>query len=280
MYNPTLLKLTSKKKLAYFLGCSKKDFVELGSDYYYYKFPIITGEKSRNCEVPTGKLKTIHNLIHKELCKELTPSWFFSCKGKGYVANAICHAKPNIYLLKMDISSFYPSCKIDYVFKLFRDKEGYGLPGDIAGLLANILTYQGHIPTGSPVSGLLAFWSYFPCFNEIYKYSAAHNFTMSLYVDDITLSGPKQPSKLFINGIKNIINRYKLSTNDKKMKIYVPFKSKLVTGVIIKPTGAKEIPNKLRKKIIEEEAQIPTEKNIQRLNGLKNAAFQINRYTA
>jgi len=275
MKNTLLLGLTSKKKLAFFLGCSTKDLYDLSSDRYYHLFPIKNGDKSRNCEVPTGKLKLIHGLVHKELRKEQLPSWFFSCKGRGYVANANWHARPNIYLVKMDLSRFYPSCKINYIFKLFRDKEGYALPGDIAGLLAKILTYKGHIPTRSSVSGLLAFWSYHHCFNEIYKYSAAHNFKMSLYVDDITLSGLKPPSKVFIHTIENIIKKYKLSPNNEKLKLYVPFRSKLVTGVIIGPSGNKNIPNKLRKKIIDEQSKNLLEINSQRLAGLNNAAYQV-----
>lgn len=278
MKNRILLGLSSKKKLAHFLQCSNRDLKELASDKYYKEHHDTRhGLKSRTYEVPFGKLRKAHELIFNELRKEIPPFWFFSCKGKGYIANAAFHAKSNIYLLKMDISKFYPSCKRAYVFNVFKDKNYYALPGDIAGLIADILTYKGHIPTGSPVSGLLAFWSYYDCFNEIYLYSKTNNFEMSLYVDDITFSGEKHPTRLFRRKIRDILNRYGLQSNDKKLKIYKTFLPKLVTGVIIKPPGTLSIPNKLNKKIIDKLKHVKqgSRKDLLCLIGLKNAAAQI-----
>lgn len=282
MESYTLFELSSKKKLAHFLQCSTHDLNKLASDDYYHIIKIKSAKKSRICEVPCGPLLEAHKLVFSDIRKKIVPSWLFSSKGKGYIANAKFHAgSDNIYLFKMDISKFYPSCSRSNIYNFFRDKNGYGLKGDIAGLLADILTYKGHVPTGSPVSGLLAFWSYYDCFNEIYLYSKAKNFKMSLYVDDITFSGKRRPSRLFVSRIINILNRYGLLLNNDKLKFYNPHCPKLVTGVIIKPSGNLSVPNKLRKKIIDVRKEIKKQnleghkKSLNSLKGLENSAFQI-----
>jgi len=287
MKDITLFDLSSKKRLVHFFHYNNlQDLKKLTSDECYNIIKIKSAKKFRICEVPCPDLFKVHELVFNELQKKNVPHWLFSSKGKGYIANAKFHAESGItYLLKMDISKFYPSCKKVNVFNLFRDKKGYGLPGDISELLADILTYNGHIPTGSPVSALLAFWSYYDCFNEIYLYSKANDFKMSLYVDDITLSGKKEPSRLFVNRIKNIIKRYGLQLNSSKLKLYKPYRPKLVTGVIIKPSGNLSVPNKLRKKIFDLRKEIREQQNnedlpkaLNRLNGLKNSAFQIQKH--
>jgi hypothetical protein len=77
-------------------------------------------------------------------------------RGRSYLTNAKAHVAGE-QVIKTDVCSFYHSTTTRHVF--------VGLPrefkcsGDVARLIANISTYRGHLPTGSPVSMLLTFYA-------------------------------------------------------------------------------------------------------------------------
>lgn len=271
MKNKDILSLTTKKRLAHFLECHVRDLMILTSDKHYYEFTSNKNGKSRRCETPNGpngSLRQAHEIMKNALREEVMPSWVYSCRGRDYVKNAEHHAHGNIYMVNMDVSKFYPSCKRQRVLQLFVDDNFYGLPPDIAELLSSILTFKDHIPTGSPVSSYLAFWSYYSCFEEVYRLSSAKGFEMTLYVDDMTFSSYKKPNRWFLETITNILNRYGLSVNLNKTRISKPSEDKEVTGVKLDPIGIMSPPEKLLRKF-ECERQIPEkERNPKRLSGL------------
>lgn len=280
MRNNEVRALTTKKRLAYFLGCTARMLGVLISDRHYYVFHSEKNGKRRKCEVPDGPnglLKKAHETVKNALREETMPDWVYSCRNKDYVKNARRHAREKIYMLNMDVSKFYPSCTRHYVLQLFADKNFYGLQPDIAEMLSKILTYKDHIPTGSPASSYLAFWSYYNCFEEIYRYSRAHGFDMSLYVDDMTFSSEKKPSKWFVKTISKILERYGLSVNLDKTKLSGPRDEKEVTGVRITPSG-RMLPTKDLLMKYETEEKIPEEqRNPRRLAGLKASINRIPR---
>jgi hypothetical protein len=224
-------------------------------------------------------LKIAHDAVFNALAQEKMPDWVFSCKGRGHVMNAFYHSRPNIYMLTMDVTKFYPSCTQKAVYQLFVDKNNYGLPGDIAWRLSKILTYNDHIPTGSSVSSLLAFWAYFNCFDEIHRFSRAHSNKMSLYVDDIGFSSKKEPSGWFIGNISEILHKYGLSCNLDKTKIYKPNEDKINTGVTITSDGLLKPTEKILQKIKEEEKISPDKRKPGRLQSLRGQAAYILSYS-
>lgn len=285
MKNSEILALTSKKRLAHFLECDLRDLSLFASDTCYRVFEAKPKGKLRRCEVPDGPnggLKRAHDLVKNALREEALPDWLYSCRGKDYVKNAACHACPNNYVINMDISKFYPSCTRHYVLQLFADKNFYGLPPDVAELLSKILTYQGHIPTGSSASSYLAFWSYYNCFKEIFRFATAKKYKVTLYVDDLTLSSPKNfPAKYrekCVRTIGNIMERYGLPVNEKKTRIAGPCQEKKVTGVKITPKGEMLPPDELMRKIDWENSIPKRERNPRRLVGLLAARDRIRNF--
>ena len=63
---------------------------------------------------------------------------------------------------------------------------------------------NGHLPTGSPISQSVAFFSNLTVFNNISTYSKSRNIEFSVYVDDLTFSGKVIPKCFtdYINVIK------------------------------------------------------------------------------
>ena len=116
-------------------------------------------------------------------------------------------------------------------------------------------------------------------FDEIQKFADGNHTTMSIYVDDITFSSDNKISHYFRESIFSIIRKYNYQISKTKVKKYTKSSPKLVTGIIIDPSGNLTIKNSLRLKIIREFSylqQNPNDfKSRQRLQGLLIAARQI-----
>ena len=267
--NSDLKSIKSHKKLAYFLHCDKAKLKQLEDDSSY--MPYTVEKTGRHIEVPNDELMVVLKLIEKALTTEELPQWLMSSKGKGIVKNAIFHYGHDLIVTKFDISKFYGSCKWKYIYHLFYDSDGYGMPKDIAKTLSNLVTYDGHLPTGSPASPLLAYLAYRKCFDEIYKLTKAHGFKMSLYVDDITLSYADRTSITWIKKtIREILNNYGLDFNVDKTKTYDPSKAKNITGIVLNPKKLYlTIANKSLLKLHDEQIK-RSDKKPDVINGLKN----------
>ncbi|GJM72667.1 hypothetical protein HMSSN036_48830 [Paenibacillus macerans] len=117
------------------------------------------------------------------------PDWLISGeKGKSYIDNGKVHQNSSVFLT-IDIKKFYDNCKREYVFRFFKDKMCCA--GDVAGVLAEIVTFNGGIPTGCPTSQLIAYYAYEEMFENINKIASKHGCIFTLYVDDMTFSSKK-----------------------------------------------------------------------------------------
>src|SRR3546814_298384 len=60
-------------------------------------------------------------------------------------------------------------------------------------IFGDLCTFEGHLPTGSPLSPILAYYSYHDMWAEIAAFCTAKGYTLTVYVDDVTISGAKVP---------------------------------------------------------------------------------------
>lgn len=151
--------------------------------------------------------------------------------------------------MTMDISSFYPSCVREYVYRLFRER--LECSPDVAQCLTDICTYQGGIPTGSPASQAVAYFAYAKMFEEIEDLARTYGCTFTLYVDDMTFSSQDNFSwKKLAYEVDGVLHKYGHRAKGSKTKYRLPGDFKIVTGVCLAPDGALVAPNKLRSKIV------------------------------
>lgn len=149
---------------------------------------------------------------------------------------------------------------------------------DVAGLLADILTFKGRLPTGSSASPMISYYAFKPMFDELYATAEAQGLTMTCYVDDMTFSGATANSG-FLYAAHKIIASYGLRSH--KMKVFEPNQPKVITGLCNTPDGER-VPNRLHLKIsegfvglkvaISDEAKL---KSLRPLLGRMEAARQI-----
>lgn len=225
-----LYKLGNRSKLARLLGLSLRELELLtvgDSLYTEFEIPKKTGGV-RHVENPCKSLKLVQAKIARILAR-ITPPDFLYCpvKGRCYVSNAAVHRDGRMVQC-LDIQKFYPSTPQRRVFWFF--ETILKCKRDIAGLLAKIACYEGHLPTGSPLSPIMAYFAYYDLWQKISEFCKNRDHKLTIYVDDITISGSKVPQR-DIWEIRKLIHSYGLRYH--KQKTFVDQAAE-VTGVIIK----------------------------------------------
>jgi len=101
---------------------------------------------------------------------------------------------------------------------------------NVAGILTAILTHNGHLPTGGPASSIVAFFSYIDMWEEIDAIARDAGCVVSVYGDDITISGEKVPERL-LWVVKQAIRKRGLHYHK---EAYYAGKTKVVNKLIVK----------------------------------------------
>jgi hypothetical protein len=235
------------------------------------------GEKPRDIQAPINWMNAVHGRLAKLLSRIEVPDYVFSQKGRSYADNAHQHVGRHP-VIKTDIHRFYPSVSRAMVFRMFR--EDFCCAEDVAHHLADICCFQQkHLPTGSPLSGRVAFFAARPLFEEIRRLADAHGCKLTIYVDDISLSGPKATRKL-LGEVRELISRHGLKTTERKSKSFSPNAAKSVTGVVIVGSELR-LPNERHKKMHEARLALRTADTTEKqalkrqLNGREQEAAQV-----
>jgi hypothetical protein len=246
-----LYKVRSKSKLSTILNATPSDLLRLRKNPPFKTFDQKDSKgKLRLIEKPTGELLKIHERIQSLLRRIESPLYLFSGKrGLSYIDNAKPHVKNNNVFL-LDIAKFYPSTKKEFVFRFFNFKMQ--MSEDVAWLITDLITYNGHIPTGSQLSQSVAYWSYSKLFDDVYNTSVGNGIVFTLFVDDISFSSNEPIPKSFEQDIIHRIYSTELGIKESKIKRKSKQHFKVITGVAITPNNTTTVPNKLRKKIHDE----------------------------
>ena len=115
---------------------------------------------------------------------------------------------------------------------------------DIAGILTKLASYEGHLPTGSPLSPIMSYFAHFDVWEAAARIANKNDCILTVYIDDVTVSGSKVRAGVLWE-IKKAIHRAGLRYH--KEKAYFDRASE-VTGVIIRD-GKLFPPNRQRRKL-------------------------------
>jgi Reverse transcriptase (RNA-dependent DNA polymerase) len=226
-----LYKLASRRKLAQDVFNIELAWLERlagNGDSNFRVFDIAQSTKKRQVETPKPILERIHRRLFALLERIEKPSYLHSgIKGRSYITNAKVHvgATP---LVKLDIKKFYQSVESARVYRFFH--EAMKCSSDIAALLTRLTSFDGHVPTGSCVSQLLAFFAAKPMLDALQQLSNAHGVHYTVYVDDMTFSG-QRATPSFLWQAKGLVHAHGFKYH--KDRAYTAGAQKLVTGVMI-----------------------------------------------
>lgn len=246
-----LYRLNSRSKLARLLGISLGELRSISAgDVLYKEFDIPKKNGgTRHVENPSYLLKISQGKIAKLLARIAPPDFLFCpVKGRCYVTNAAEHRDSRMVQC-LDIRKFFPSTSQRRVFWFF--DTVMQCSRDIAGLLSTLACFRGHLPTGSPLSPIMAYFAYFDLWQKIDFLCASRGHKLTIYVDDITISGPKV-SKKDMWDIRQLIHGYGLEYHKAKTFVDRPAE---VTGVILN-RGQLFAPNRQHKKLREARANL------------------------
>lgn len=240
-----LYRCPSKKKLADLLGTDRAKLIALTKDPTAYRvFIRRTNGKERVIEEPRGELRRVHDRLLLLLSRVEPPSYLHSgVKRRSYISNARQHISGG-RILKTDLAKFYPSTTHQQVFVGFLRE--FCCAGDVARLLADLCTYQGHVPTGSPISMPAAFFAHKQAFDALHRRMLGQGISMTVYVDDITLSGDSLIRRDFCP-IKKTFAAAGMRVHKTKFFGAEPAS---VTGVIVKGDEIL-LPNRRHQRIVE-----------------------------
>ncbi|MGW8137760.1 reverse transcriptase family protein (plasmid) [Sphingomonas zeae] len=237
--NPT------QQDVASLLGMTKDQLEAIVRDKERYtsRRVLEINGKTRNLAVPTGLLRRVHERIKFQLNKVKQPDYLCSPrKGVGQRDNAERHAD-GVQLLKIDIRQFYPRTMQEDIWRWAH--YTMGIRDDVAGLIAKLVAIDGRMPFGSPVSPVLTTLVHRPMFDQISDLCRARALTMSLWVDDLTISGSEISGDV-ITEIRQIIRQGGFETH--KIEHLTTARPVNITGVPI-AGGRVRAPQSLHRRI-------------------------------
>jgi len=269
-----LYELGSKRRLCSLLYIDASDVDRLMSDASYREWEA---ESGRLIEEPVKSLKLVQGRVKELLSRIEHPPWVHSgVRGRSYLGHAEHHSGQR-YVCSMDIDSFFQSTRKEFVFRFFR----YVLrqPEDVAWMMSDLVSYKNHLPTGSPSSQSLAFWSYRSMFESLCEAAMLVGGTLTLYVDDISVSSVAPLPEGLPSEFESIMNGYALQLKESKTSRKGSRKWKVITGVAISPEGDLRVPNRRRARIHEQVELLKNGKldrnGLESLVGMLSSARQI-----
>ncbi len=241
-------RLKSKSVLAKLLLLTRKEMNLLARSknlYSEFEKPKRDGGSRQIC-APHKNLKKVQKRVACLLQRITPPDFLFSpVKGRSYVDNAAVHVgSRSIHLL--DIEDFFENCTDNKFVWLFRKR--WGCSPDVSVILKDIVTYKGSLPQGSPSSPILAYMCYVDMWEEISHIVQAAGCNLSVYADDITISGEIVRKKLVCR-VKSILRKHghRFQRSKERSKFLRPAE---ITGVIVDANGL-YAPNRLHKGLLD-----------------------------
>lgn len=251
-----LYKLQSRAKLAEKFGLTRAGLDAL----LKIEMPFTSREivltrngktKIRFIQEPRGDLRAVHKTVRR-LLSRIEPPGFLFCpvKRRSYVGNAAQHLHGR-EVRTLDIQNYFPSTLSHRVYGFFH--SAMGCSPDVASILSKLLTVEGHLATGSTVSPILSFFAFYDMWKKIAEIAVEAGCVLTVYVDDITISGACVPDRIMW-AIKQELHNRGLKYH--KERRYTR-RHKEVTGVLI-IDGKLRVPNRQRLKAHKARVELET----------------------
>jgi RNA-directed DNA polymerase len=236
-------------ELARILGVDGADFARLvlGTPDRYHCFEIEQDGHRRPIENPIEFLKLVQRRIVYRILRTrpFDDVLHGSVPGRSARTNAAAHlCRPCV--VTMDVRRFYPHVTIRHVYRVWT--EQYGLRPEIARLLTQLTTFEGHLPTGAPSSGDLANRALAGVDRRLRTESGDLRLGLSRYLDDIAFSGRRARS--LIVQVVRALREEGFTLSRSKLRVMASGRAQVVTGLTVNrrsgPSVSRQEQNKIR----------------------------------
>jgi len=226
--------LVSWREVEFALGMDRRSLLNLGSKalYSYRPFDILkrTGSGRRHIDNPEGILKNVQQRIYRKFLRriQVPDNMIGGVAGKSVKKNALVHVgQPT--LVKLDLRNHFGRIDNNQVFEALRRE--LGASPTIAGVLTQLTTVQSRLPQGASTSSMLANLVLLPAHREISKIAAQAALNYTLFVDDLTLSGPG--ARRIIQPVIAILQRHGFAIAGNKLQILDSHDRQETTGLVV-----------------------------------------------
>lgn len=260
-------RLITRKKLAKLLFSSKSKLESLArEEFAYIEFSKRKKDGGlRQICAPRGDLKLVQKRIANLLHRITPPDYLFApVSGRSYVDNAAAHLGAKSIRL-LDIENFYQNCTANKVFWFFHKRMQCSR--DVSAIMTGLVTHNESLPQGSPCSPILAYLCYVDMWEEIAQVIDDVGCTLSVYIDDLTISGDIVHGES-IWKIKKILHNHghNYSIHKERSKYLRPVE---ITGVILRPDGQISAPNRQHKKLHKLRHELSKTKSVETRIGME-----------
>lgn len=209
----------------------------------YKTFPVPKkGGGERQIEAPSAPIKKILTMLNRYL----QSVYFFekSAAAYGFVAgvrndddrrNVVTNAQKHLgrpYLLNIDLKDFFHSVSREMILQIFLEKP-FRFKGELADLLADLCTFKGRLPMGTPTSPVLSNLACRKLDATLQQYAGNMLWTYTRYADDMSFSSNQKINTEMINSLREIITAAGFKINERKVVRYGPKDTKIVTGLLL-----------------------------------------------
>jgi hypothetical protein len=199
---------------------SQLRYISQNPSKYYQKSRLIrVGDKHRLISPPRPKFKKLLRKIHRVLQNNnfAHPCAYGAIKGKSSIDAARKHRGAK-YIVTRDVSKAFPSLKPHI---LLTEIEARGFNADLSQILVELMTLNGEVPHGSPLSTDAINLYLYRFDQKISSISGQKGFRYTRFVDDCVVSIPYKKAKradatAIGQFIENELNTLSLQVNIKK----------------------------------------------------------------
>lgn len=228
------------RKLTYILYVQK-----VNSYYKSFEIPKKNGGV-RVINAPQGDLKELQRKLatklyeHQERClinanvvKKVSHGFE---KNRGIITNAVVHKNKKI-VMNLDIENFFESFHFGRVAGYFEKNRDLLLPREIAIIIAQLTCFNGSLPQGSPCSPIITNLICNILDIRMIKLAQRYRVDYTRYADDLTFSTNDMHFvhnyDIFYLRVKEIIESFGLSLNEKKTRLLFNNSRQEVTGIVV-----------------------------------------------
>lgn len=249
--------------LAVSSGLSVNDVLRVVSSapkrYKQFEIPKRSGGW-RTIAQPSRELKLLQRLLIKSLLHDLPvhSAAMAYVVGRNILENAQSHSGGSA-VLKLDFKEFFPSIRVlDWVHYVRKNRPEWEQAGQLQ-IMSRLLFWGGGKPEpkflsiGAPTSPLISNLIMFDLDTQFDLEARRQVLKYTRYADDLTISGDSSAAlrgfEVFVRKTLRETKRPKLSLNEQKRGLFTKGQRRLVTGLVVTPTGTVSI-GRERKKLI------------------------------
>lgn len=208
-----------------------KRITESAPNQYRPYFKNKNGKK-RLIEPPNEELNAIQKKLNKKLFQRFNVNSKICARCHRSMKDALLPHLKQPVVVTLDLKDFFPSIITWHLKTKFKD---LGFAAEVSKALIKLTTYRSRLPQGAPTSPVLAQIYVSDFIDNLCLYvNKIPNINITVYVDDIIMSGPNGIQNS-ITGIMKMARRYSLKIHPEKIRIMKDQTHQKALGVYLNP---------------------------------------------